>query len=434
MMARVSRPRRRNLKRPEDDCIAGTLLIISQVFPPDPAAVGQYMLDAARTMRRRGHFVRVITANRGYEDPSRRYDATEVIDGVQIRRLPFSSFGKKPIHRRLLGTVSFMVQCFWRTLTMRNLGGVLFSTSPPMVGFVVSIAAMIRRVPTAYWAMDLNPDQLIALHKIQPAGMTARLLESINRLILKRAAVVISLDRFMAGRLRERASLEEKLVIIPPWPHEHYVAEVTRRENPFRIEQGFGAVLVVMYSGNHTSSNPLTTLLQATLAFKDDPRIIFAFVGGGQGKAEIDAHIADHGAANVRSIPYQPLEALRYSLGAADVHVVSLGEQMVGIVHPCKIYGAMAAARPVLFFGPEPSHISELLAQHPFGWHVQHGDVSGAVSALQKILATPPDDLRAMGQLARRTMEESLSQQKLCGQFCDALEKYLRVLPCRAEG
>jgi colanic acid biosynthesis glycosyl transferase WcaI len=408
---------------------APTLLIISQVFPPDPAAVGQYMLDVAVAMSSRGHRVRVITANRGYEDPTRRYPAHEIIDGVQIRRLPFSSFGKTPLYKRLLGTVSFMLQCFWRTLTMRNLGGVLFSTSPPMVGFVVSIAAMLRRVPTAYWAMDLNPDQLIALNKIHATGLTSRILETINRFILKRAALVVSLDRFMAARLRERARLENKLVIIPPWPHEHYVGEVARADNPFRLRHGFGTATVVMYSGNHTSSNPLSTLLEATLAFRDDPRILFAFVGGGQGKQEIDTHIAQHRLANVRSLPYQPLEELRYSLAAADVHVVSLGQQMVGIVHPCKIYGAMAAARPVLFFGPTPSHISELLAQHPFGWHVQHGDVDGTITVLREILAKSQESLQGKGQLARKTMEESLSQQKLCGQFCDALEQHLRLPP-----
>ena len=36
---------------------------------------------------------------------------------------------------------------------------------------------------------------------------------------------------------------------------------------------------------------------------------------------------------------------IRLLAARADVHVVSLGEKMVGIIHPCKIYGAMAVAR-----------------------------------------------------------------------------------------
>ena len=404
-----------------------TLLIFSQVFPPDPAAVGQYMLDAGVAMKRRGHRVRVFTANRGYEDPTLRYPAREIIDGVEIRRLPFSSFGKKPIYKRLLGTISFMLQCFWIALTTRRIDGILFSTSPPMVGLVVSIAAFLRRVPTAYWAMDLNPDQLIALRKISASSFTARVLEAVNRFILKRTSLVIALDRFMADRLRSRASLDHKMVIIPPWPHERYVSEMETSTNPFREKHGLTGKFVVMYSGNHTASNPLTTLLEATLSFKDDPDFIFAFVGGGLGKAGVEAFIREHGLKQVISIAYQPLAELRHSLSAADVHVVSLGEELVGIVHPCKIYSAMAVARPILFFGPNPSHISDLLHGHSFGWQIVHGDVAKTVETLRQLRSFPKAQLEGMGHVAHAVLHDGLSQENLCGQFCEALEKHLQL-------
>ena len=126
-----------------------------------------------------------------------------------------------------------------------------------------------------------------------------------------------------------------------------------------------------MYSGNHSPSNPLSTLLSAAQRLKDDPKIRFLFVGGGIIKKELEAFVREHNLSNVTCLPYQPLEELRYSLSAADVHVVSLGEKMVGIIHPCKVYGAMAVGRPVLYFGPRPSHISDLLDTAPFGMRVE---------------------------------------------------------------
>ena len=99
---------------------------------------------------------------------------------------------------------------------------------------------------------------------------------------------------------------------------------------------------------------------------------------GGIGKKAVEQFIRDHALTNAMSLPYQPMSDLRYSLGAADVHVVSLGSNMVGVIHPCKVYGAMAVGRPVLFLGPKPSHIADLLDRHPFGLQVAHGDVSGA--------------------------------------------------------
>jgi len=105
-----------------------TLLIISQTFVPDPASVGQHMADVAVEMARRGHRVKVYASNRGYEDPTRKYAARENLHGAEIRRLPLSSFGKKSILTRIIGTASFMVQAFVAALFTPRLGGIFFST------------------------------------------------------------------------------------------------------------------------------------------------------------------------------------------------------------------------------------------------------------------------------------------------------------------
>src|SRR3954465_5821453 len=80
-----------------------TVVIFSQVFVPDPASVGQHIADVAIELVRRGYNVRVYTSDRGYDDPTARYPNRENLDGVDIRRMPFSSFGKKSIFTRVLG-------------------------------------------------------------------------------------------------------------------------------------------------------------------------------------------------------------------------------------------------------------------------------------------------------------------------------------------
>ena len=85
-----------------------TLLVLSQVYPPDPASVGQHVADAASEMVKRGYRVVVLTSARGYDDPTQKYTRKETVNGVEIRRLPLSSFGKKSIFLRLLGQFSFL--------------------------------------------------------------------------------------------------------------------------------------------------------------------------------------------------------------------------------------------------------------------------------------------------------------------------------------
>jgi glycosyltransferase involved in cell wall biosynthesis len=410
---------------PNDD--RKTLLVFSQTFVPDPASVGQHMADVAVEMARRGHRVVVYTSRRGYENPDVEYPKRETLNGVDVRRLGMSSFGKKNLLIRACGTLTFSLQCFVLALFAPRLEGIFFSTSPPLIGAFAAIVAMIRRVPIAYWAMDLNPDQLIAMGKIGPKSFTARVLERVNRFILKRSALVVALDRFMADRLRARGVNDAKMLVMPPWPHEDSMAVPADRDaNPFRVEHGLVGKTVIMYSGNHSPANPLRTLLDAAVRYKADDSLRFLFVGGGLGKREVDATIREHGLTNSVSLPYQPLESLGNSLGAADVHVVSLGENMIGIIHPCKIYGAMAVARPVLFLGPRPSHVSDLLDQHEIGWHVSHGDVEGMVRAIEQIRRTPAETIARMGQTARRVLQADMGQAILCGRFCDHLERVFR--------
>jgi putative colanic acid biosynthesis glycosyltransferase WcaI len=315
-----------------------------------------------------------------------------------------------------------MSQVFWRGLLARDLAGIFFSTSPPMIGFIAALVAKIRRVPIAYWAMDLNPDQLVAMGKLKHSQPTTRLLEAVNRMILRNSKRVIVLDRFMADRLSPRANLKDTMVIIPPWPHETFVEPVPHGTNPFRQRHGLNDKFVVMYSGNHSPSNPLETVLEAAEHLQDDSAIRFLFVGGGIGKKTVEAFVAQRKLVNVLCLPYQPLEELGNSLSAADVHVVSLGENMVGIIHPCKVYGAMTVARPVLFLGPRPSHVSDLLEQHEFGLRVAHGDINGAVGAIQSLRNMAPEKRDQMGRAGQQALTAALSQQILCGKLCDELE------------
>ena len=163
----------------------------------------------------------------------------------------------------------------------------------------------------------------------------------------------------------------------------------------FRKAHGLDGKFVVMYSGNHSPVHPLDTLLAAARQLAADAGIVFCFVGGGSewrkikekaesgkkqeegrgqgsevrgqrsedrspstGAGAVNSHFS---FSNVICLPYRPLNQLAGSLSAADLHVVVMGEAFVGLVHPCKIYNILSVAAPVLYIGPRPSHLSELL-------------------------------------------------------------------------
>lgn len=398
----------------------GTLLILTQVYVPDPAAVGQQLADVGKEMARRGWRVVVYASDRGYDDPTARYPRRELRDGVEIRRLPFSSFGKGSIAVRLIAQSCLLVQAVLRGLFTRDLRLVLVTTAPPFAGFAGVIVSWLRRARLVWWVMDLNPDQMIAAGKLQPGSWIARACDAINRLTLRRSDEVVILDRFMTDRVLAKLDVRDKVHVMPPWPHDDVLQRRPSRPNRFRSEQRLGDAFVVMYSGNHAIQHPLDTLLDAAANLEQEPGWLFVFVGGGAGKASVERRIAG-GATNLVSLPFQPLEAIGESLSAADVQVVSMGDEMVGIVHPCKIYGALTVGRPILFFGPEQSHIGDLLNAHAIGQVVPHGDVEAAVAALRELRAMSEHDRARLGDRAAQAGSEGFSRAQLLDRFCGIL-------------
>ncbi|HUQ47303.1 MAG TPA: glycosyltransferase family 4 protein [Gemmatimonadaceae bacterium] len=396
-----------------------TFLFVSQVYVPDPAAVGQHLADAAEELAARGHNVIVYTANQGYDDPSVRYPARETVRGVDVRRIPFSSFGKSSILVRLIGGVLFVKQAVLRSFFQPGIDAVVVSTSPPMASLGALIIAGFHRAKVKYWVMDVNPDQIVALGMARPGSLPVRVFNWINREVLRRADDVIVLDRFMAERINAKVDVSEKVAVLPPWPAEDPPEVVAHADNPFRAHHGLDGKTVVMYSGNHGPSNPLETILDAAIAVRDEPRLHFMFIGGGVGKAEVEAAAG----SNIESLPYQPQESLKYSLAAADVHLVTMGDSIRGIVHPSKVYGAMAVGRPILLVGPNENHVSDIIDEFENGWHVRHGDVKNAEHVLREIASLSAADLAAMGKRGRDAIQASGGKQGAVGRVCDVLER-----------
>jgi colanic acid biosynthesis glycosyl transferase WcaI len=397
------------------------LLVISQVYPPDGAAVGRPLADVAEEMARRGWRVLVVTAANGYEDPTVRYPSRETLRGVRVWRLPASSFGKTTLARRLLGGGLFVAQALSCGLFVHGKPVVLVSTSPPFAGFAGAILTWLRGLPAVWWVMDLNPDQIVAAGQLAPQAWPVRLFDAMNRITLRLAARVIVLDRFMQERVAAKAEADGGTHVIPPWSAARPSQWRPSWPNAFRTTHRLEQKFVVMYSGNHALQHPLDTLLAAAAQLEHDRDLVFVWIGGGVGKGAIDAQIRG-GATNLVSLPFQPAELLDETLTAADVHVVSMGNDVVGIVHPCKIYGALAVGRPVLFFGPTDSPPGELLATVGAGRCVEHGDVAGAVAAITGLRSLAPETRAAMGQAAARAIATRFGACELCRDVCEVIE------------
>jgi len=375
-------------------------LLLNQTFYPDVMATGQYLTDLALGLVERGHDVTVVTSRRAYDEPQIRFPKVELWRGIRIYRVASTGFGKGSKCRRAVDFASFSALAAMRLAVLQRHDVVLALTSPPLISFFGACLAKVRGCRFFYWVMDFNPDEAIAAGWLRPGSFPARMLEWMSRFSLRSASKIIALDRFMRDRIMAKGIAAKRVVVLPPWAHDGDVCLDPEGRERFRKQHGLDGKFVVMYSGNHSPCHPLDTLLDSARKLAGDTEIVFCFIGGGTEFRKIQWMVENQRAenghspaphppiSNILCLPYQPLKLLSASLSAADLHVVVMGDPFVGLVHPCKIYNILCVAAPVLYIGPRPSHLSEMLDSladnHVFA-AVGHGEAERVVQEIQRI-------------------------------------------------
>ena len=402
------------------------ILIITQVFWPDTASTAQHLADLATNLSKRGHNVKVFTGKTAYEHNEITYPKRENYLGVSILRLNSTGFGKANIIGRLLDSLSFNFILFFKMLFLkkREFDVVIGMTSPPLISFIGAFIAGIKKCKFCYWTMDLQPELAIIAKYIKEGSLMAKSLIFLGDYIFKKADLIITLDKYMVKHVIERGAKIERVSMIPVWPVMEDVYEGKRDENPFRIENQFGDRIVIMYSGNHAMLHPLDTVLETSLALKDHEEFLFVFIGEGIRKKDVTLFKNKHGLKNIIQLPYQPRKNIHLSLGAADIHVVILGDKrIIGVAHPNKIYGAMFIGKPLIYIGPKESFIGDIIDKCKGNIAVEIGESEALTRQLLEYSTNGFDFLNEAGGINRSYAQEHFHPRVLIDNMINEIEK-----------
>lgn len=226
----------------------------------------------------------------------------------------------------------------------------------------------------------------------------------------------------MARHLVAKGVPADRIRTLPTWEDPALVVPVPRESNPFRMEHGLDGRFVVLYSGNLGAAHEFGTLLDAAGHLAAEPGIVFLFAGGGPRKRWVEDQVRSRGLQNVRFLPYQPREDLRFSLSAGDVHVVTLRPGFEGLLVPSKFVGALAAGRPILFVGPKAGEIPDGLAAGDCGVVVEPGEWMTLANAILELRANS-DLLMRMGRNARALFEQHYTRGQGTASFRAVLDE-----------
>jgi hypothetical protein len=122
-----------------------SLLFVNKYYAPDVAATGQILGDLAEHLAARGHSVRVLASRERYAACGRAASpAREFRNGVEVVRLGGTAFGRARHAGRVADYAAYYARVLARLLAGRRYDGVVFLTTPPLLGVVGWLARALR--------------------------------------------------------------------------------------------------------------------------------------------------------------------------------------------------------------------------------------------------------------------------------------------------
>jgi colanic acid biosynthesis glycosyl transferase WcaI len=344
--------------------LAVRILLLNLYFPPDTSATAKMAVSFAEPLALR-HEISVLCGRPSYDPSERRtwrITRTEQLGRLRVIRVGSTDYPRAQMGRRVVNYLSYVALAIPRALLV-PCDVVLAMTDPPFQGIVGALIALLKQKPYIYNIRDLYPDMAVGGALVAP-GILARVWERLHRWAMKRAACVIVLGEDMRVRIIGKGVDAARVMVVrdgaeipdknePPAALDAEVVQAIRGQARF----------VLVHAGNLGFYGAWNTLILAAKELAAEG-VRLVFVGDGAQREHMKAQAA--GTPNIVFLPFFPGGKIPSVLAAADAHVVTIKRGLEGVVVPSKMYGILAAGKPIMAVAPLETDVASLGAQKGF--------------------------------------------------------------------
>jgi putative colanic acid biosynthesis glycosyltransferase WcaI len=374
------------------------ILLLNQYYPPDTSATAKIAALVAETLARR-HRVTVLAGRPSY-DPEEYYPYAflrrKTRNSVVVECVGSTSYPRHRMRKRVSNYLSYLAFAVPRALAIHP-DVVLAMTDPPVAGIIGAFVARLAGRPFVYNIRDLYPDMALGGKIVRPSRWVERW-EKMHRNALRHAARVIVLGEDMRDRILAKGVQPDRVVVVRdgavlPGP-------MPAQQDPVVGEIRSGLPFAALHAGNLGFYGAWTTLLKAAELLRNENAGL-VFIGDGANRAALEAAAKD--SSNVRFLPFRPAEQIPHVMMAGDVHIVTVRRGLEGVVVPSKLYGILAAGRPVLVVADARCDAARIVTESGCGLAVDPDDPSEVASAIRKLRSDPA----CLVEMGRRAQEAS---------------------------
>lgn len=395
------------------------LLIYAHYFYPDVASTGQILTELCEGMTDTFD-ITVICVVPSYSGTiNEKYKTKRIYkeehNGIKIIRVRVPEFQKSNKVSRIKNLLAYFFNSLLATLKIEKQDYIYTISQPPILGGVLGVLGKwLKGGKLIYNIQDFNPEQTMAVG-YSKNKLLLNTVMAVDKFSCKKADKVIVVGRDMQETLRNRFNNKKvpKNVFINNWINEKDIYPLEQNHTrvvEFKEKYNLQDKFIIMYSGNIGLYYDLENIIKVIGEFKDREDVVFAFVGDGTVKDKVKAYVNENNLRNVTFIPYQDKGDLIYSLNAADVHWVVNAKGIKGVSVPSKLYGVMAAGKPVLGVLDEGSEARLIVEDCNCGVCIEPGNYKEISNNIEYILNNK-EEIKALGSNGRQYLETNLTKE-----------------------
>ena len=395
------------------------LLIYAHYFYPDVASTGQILTELCEGMTDTFDItvICVVPSYSGTIDEKYKTKRIykEEYNGIKIIRVRVPEFQKSNKISRIKNLLAYFFNSLLATLKIEKQDYIYTISQPPILGGVLGVLGKwLKGGKLIYNIQDFNPEQTMAVG-YSKNKLLLNTVMAVDKFSCKKADKVIVVGRDMQETLRNRFNNKKvpKNVFINNWINEKEIYPLEQnhpRIVEFKEKYNLQDKFIIMYSGNIGLYYDLENIIKVIGEFKDREDVVFAFVGDGTVKDKVEAYVNENNLSNVTFIPYQDKADLIYSLNAADIHWVVNAKGIKGVSVPSKLYGVMAAGKPVLGVLDKGSEARLIVEECNCGVCIEPGNYKEISNNIEYILNNK-EEIRALGSNGRQYLETNLTKE-----------------------
>jgi colanic acid biosynthesis glycosyl transferase WcaI len=363
------------------------LLLVSTNYAPEHAGIGPYATQIAEHWAADGAEVHVLTGMPHY--PAWRLDPAyagvkrveEERSGVRVHRRAHAVPARQTAVKRMLFEASVLRGGRDEPTGMERPDAV-FAQMPSLAGGVIAARLAERYgVPFVPIVQDLM-GAAAAQSGIRGGGLAAAAAGSVERYVLRRAALVGVIHETFVAKVAAMGVPEQRIRLVRNWSH---VRSPSRPREEMRARLGWRpGQAVLLHSGNMGLKQGLEVLVEAA---RLAPEVRVVLMGDGNQREQLRALAG--GLPNLDFMPPAGDEEFADVLAAADLLVVTQRGSVRDMSLPSKLTSYFAAGRPVIAAVAAQSGTAQEVADSGAGVVVPPESPGELLSAAAALLSDP---------------------------------------------